>query len=102
MLLDISFNREELPFLVNFKRHFLCFYSDTPVTAAEERAGRGLDPAELSRAGRVSALGDERVQVSDMDRLLSLMLNGKDRISHYHTQAVWIILHSVLSVTFLS
>lgn len=46
------------------------------VTAAEERARRGLDSAELSRAGRVGALGDERMQVGDMNGLLSLMLDG--------------------------
>lgn len=61
---------------------FFCLCGDAPVTAAEERARRGLDSAELSRAGRVSALGDERMQVSDMNGLLSLMLNGNDRVSH--------------------
>ncbi len=37
--------------IADIKRPFLCFYADSPVTAAEERARRGLDAAELSRAG---------------------------------------------------
>lgn len=83
--------------------HFLCFYGDKPVTAAEDGARRGLNATELSRVGRVGALSDERVQVSDMDRLLSLMLNGNERISScYYNQVVRIVLLLVKYNTFLS
>lgn len=51
--------------------------SSSPVTAAEERARRPLRPTELAGAGRVLALGDERVQVSDADLLLCLGLYGE-------------------------
>lgn len=49
-----------------------------PVTATEEGTRRRFQSAELSRAGCVFALGDERVQIGDTQGLLSLVLFNND------------------------
>lgn len=54
--------------------------SPSPVTAAEERAGRRLQAPELSGAGRVGALGDEGMQVCHVQRFLGLLLQSGVRL----------------------
>jgi hypothetical protein len=51
---------------------------DPPVTAAKEGAGRGLEAPVHARAGRVSALCDEGVQVRNVVGLLGLVLEGQE------------------------
>ena len=48
--------------------------SSSPLTAAEEGAGRPLRATELARTGRVCALCDECVQISDANLVLCLSL----------------------------